>query len=70
MYYEIGLDMIASGFDYFGGGGLNNTTNGGKAQDLYELAKQAGYKVANDTVAAGALKPSDGKVIGRAARTG
>ncbi len=63
MYYEIGLDMIQSGFDYFGGGGLYNTTNGGKAQNLYTLAQQAGYKVINDSASANKLKAGDGKVI-------
>jgi alkaline phosphatase len=44
--YEIGLDLIASGFEYFGGGGLekHNDTNSKKYRgDIYELAKDAGY---------------------------
>lgn len=47
-YYKIGLDLIASNFDYFGGGGMSAAD---KKKDpaykgnLYELAKKAGYKV-------------------------
>ena len=63
MYYEIGLDMIQSGFDYFGGGGLNNVDNGGKSQNLYSLAQTAGYKVINTVDSANLLKPADGKAI-------
>lgn len=48
-YYELGLDLIASGFDYFGGGAIascNNTNSPAYKGDVYELAKQAGFTVA------------------------
>ena len=48
LYYKIGLDMIASNFDYFGGGGMaaaNKKSDPAYRGDLYELAKKAGYKV-------------------------
>lgn len=47
-YYEIGLELAASNFDYFGGGGFLQLT--GKNNDkpsLVEVAKAAGFKVAN-----------------------
>lgn len=47
-YYEIGLELIQSNFDYFAGGELRNPigNNKNKPQDnLYELAKKAGYQI-------------------------
>ena len=45
-YYEIGLELIDSGFEYFAGGGLKKPTGADKdKEDLYALAKQAGYNV-------------------------
>ncbi len=63
-YYEIGLEMIASGFDYFAGGALKNPTGNKKDQkDLYELAREAGYKVITTQDKAQSLKASDGKAV-------
>ncbi|MCR2036878.1 alkaline phosphatase [Adlercreutzia caecimuris] len=46
-YYEIGQELIASGFDYFAGGGLLNPTGASDNRiDLYEAARDAGYVVA------------------------
>lgn len=46
-YYEIGLDLIASGFDYFAGAGFNKPTGpDGDQTDLYQLVEEAGYTVA------------------------
>jgi len=50
-YYEIGLAMIASGFQYFAGGGLlahNDEESAKYRGDLYELAAQAGYKICRE----------------------
>ena len=45
-YYEIGLELIDSGFEYFAGGGLLAPTGSeGDQDDLYELAEEAGYTV-------------------------
>ena len=45
-YYEIGLEMIDSGFDYFAGGALLQPTGAEEDQDdLYTLATDAGYTV-------------------------
>ena len=45
-YYEIGLELVESGFEYFSGGGLLKPTGAeGDQEDLYALAEQAGYTV-------------------------
>ncbi len=50
MYYELGEDLLASDFDYFGGGSLRQPTGAnGDKPDLYELAAQKGYKVFKDS---------------------
>ena len=41
-YYDLGLDMIASGFDFFGGGGIADFDRG--KTDIFTLAGKAGYK--------------------------
>lgn len=63
-YYDIGLEMIDSGFDYFAGGGLKQTTGENKDQeDLYELATKAGYTVTKTQAEAEALTADSGKAI-------
>lgn len=63
-YYEIGLEMIDSGFDYFAGGALKKPTGAEKDQtDLYQLAEEAGYKVIKTQAEAEALTAEDGKAI-------
>ena len=47
-YYDIGLELIDSGFEYFAGGGLLKPDGHDKenpSENLYELAEAAGYKV-------------------------
>nr|WP_317325080.1 alkaline phosphatase [uncultured Flavonifractor sp.] len=45
-YYEIGLELVDSGFEYFAGGGLLKPTGPDKdKEDLYALAEKAGYQV-------------------------
>ena len=53
-YYDIGLELIDSGFDYFAGGGLLQTT--GKAEE-------AGIKVVKTQAEAQALSAADGRAI-------
>jgi len=64
--YAIGLDLLASGFDYFAGGGLSKHDDKKNALykgDIYDLAKGAGYTFARkDRAAFDALKPGCGKV--------
>ena len=47
-YYEIGLDLVKSGFDYFAGGGVSMSDNKKSKEyqgDINDLARKAGYKV-------------------------
>lgn len=63
-YYEIGQELIASGFDYFAGGGLLNPT--GKNKDfpnLYDVAEEAGYTVTTTQSEIEAVTEKTGKVI-------
>ena len=63
-YYEIGLELIDSNFDYFAGGGLKKTTGEeDDKEDLYTLAEKAGYKVVKTQAEAEALTAEDGKAI-------
>lgn len=63
-YYEIGEELVASGFEYFAGGGLKQVTGANKDQtDLYALAKEAGYTVTFTNEEASAITAESGKVI-------
>ncbi len=65
-YYEIGLEMINSNFDYFAGGALKNTIGNDKTKpqtDIYELAEKSGYKVIKTQKEAEKLTAGDGKAI-------
>lgn len=63
-YYEIGVEMVNSGFDYFAGGELKQPTGVNKDQtDLYDLAKSAGYKVVKTQEEAEKLNSKSGKSI-------
>ena len=63
-YYEIGVEMVESGFEYFAGGALKKPTGNNKNQkDLYEIAREAGYKVTTTQTEAEAVTAQDGKVI-------
>lgn len=63
-YYEIGLELIESDFDYFGGGGFNRLTGAeGEDESLLVLAEEAGYNVILTQEDAENLKAKDGKSI-------
>lgn len=65
-YYKIALDMIASNFDFFGGGGIGSSYKseaGGKKSDAYKLAEEAGYKVFMGKKALDGVKKGCGKVM-------
>lgn len=63
-YYEIGKEMVESGFDYFAGGALLDPEGEeGKDKSVYTLAEEAGYKVVDTQAEAEALTPADGKAI-------
>ena len=59
--YQIALDLVASGFDYFAGGGTGGKRNSKKDPeyrgDVYDLARKAGYVVAENRQEWEALKP-------------
>lgn len=62
--YEIGGELIQSGFDYFAGGALLDPQGKeGDQEDLYALAEQAGYTVAKTYDEANALTAGAGKAI-------
>ena len=64
--YDIGLDLIASGFDYFGGGGVagyNNKDAEKYKGSIYDLAKEAGYTVCRTPETIKSLKPGVEKVL-------
>ena len=65
-YYEIGLELIDSNFDYFAGGALLKPTGDSSDKpetDLYELATAAGYTVVKTQAEAQALTADAGKAI-------
>ncbi len=63
-YYEIGLELIDSGFEFFAGGALKKVTGNDKdKENLYDLAEAAGYKVTYTQDEAEAVTAADGKVI-------
>ena len=65
-YYEIGQELVASGFEYFAGGGLKKTTGYDKENplpNLYDMATEAGYTVTFTNEDAEAVTAGSGKVI-------
>jgi len=63
-YYDIALDLIASGFDYFGGGGFRLPYGmDGDMPGILEQMEEAGYTVANTYEDIAALGSDSGKVI-------
>lgn len=59
--YALGLDLIKSNFDFFGGGGVDEHGDGDV--DIYDLAAQAGYTVVHEPEELLALQPGCGKVL-------
>lgn len=65
-YYNIGLELIASDFEYFAGGGLLKPDGHDKenpSENLYTLAEAAGYTVVNTQAEAKKVTADTGKVI-------
>ncbi len=63
-YYEIGVELVESGFEYFAGGALKKPTGNDKdKENLYDLAKEAGYKVTTTQAGAEKVTAKDKKVI-------
>ena len=66
--YEIGLDLIASDFDYFAGGGLSKADDKKSKNyrgNIYELAAKSGYTVTSTKAEFEKLAPGCGKVFAR-----
>ena len=63
-YYEIGQELVDSGFEYFAGGALLKPTGAdGDQENLYDLAKEAGYKVVTTQSEAAKVSAADEKVL-------
>lgn len=63
-YYDIGVELVNSGFDYFGGGGfLQPKGKDGDKQEITEFAKANGYTVVNTEEAILGLNSANDKVI-------
>ena len=60
-YYDIGVEMVESGFEYFAGGGLLSPDGDGTQDNLYDLAREAGYNVV--TTQAGTEAVTGGPVV-------
>lgn len=66
-FYEIGCDLSASGFDFFGGGGFRDA-EGKRAKEkpaatVFDLAKKRGYAVVNNKADFKNLTSASGKAI-------
>ncbi len=62
-YYQIAMQMAASGFDYYGGGSINKATgNEGADPDAYGVMESSGYTVADTKEEILALNNTSGKV--------
>ena len=59
-YYQIGLQMADSGFEYFGGGSVNKADDGDKS--IYQVLEEKGYLVTNDRDEILSLNANSGKV--------
>lgn len=63
-YYDLGVELVESGFDYFSGGALLKPTGADDDQtSLYTLAEAAGYMVVMTQAEAESVTAADGKVI-------
>lgn len=62
--YPIGLELVASNFDYFAGGALMEPQDKNKDKtSIYELAKNSGYKVCFDQKSASNLRNGDKALV-------
>lgn len=62
--YEIGQQLAASGFDFFGGGSFEKPTGTNKDQThIFEVVQEAGYTLADTNEEILALNNESGKVV-------
>lgn len=62
-YYEIGLDLIQSGFDFFGGSDFLKPENPKGGENLYEQCRKAGYTIARGMEQYARLAPQANRMI-------
>ncbi|MCD8022667.1 MAG: alkaline phosphatase [Lachnospiraceae bacterium] len=63
-YYDIGVELTESNYDYFAGGGLLKPTGSdGDQTDIYELAAENGYNVVRTQADAENVTAEDGKTL-------
>lgn len=63
-YYEIGEELLQSGFEYFAGGGFRDVYGAeGDKRGLYERVPEAGYTLAMTEEEAEAITADSGKVL-------
>ena len=62
-YYEIGVELANSGFEYFAGGEFQKVNGNGSVPNNHEVAAQAGYNVVTTQAGAAALQAGAGKTL-------
>lgn len=62
-YYEIGVELVNSGFEYFAGGEFQKVNGDGTVPNNHEVAAQAGYNVVTTQAGAAALTAGAGKTL-------
>ena len=62
-YYEIGVELANSGFEYFAGGEFQKVNGDGTGPNNHEVAAQAGYNVITTQADAAALTAGAGKTL-------
>ena len=62
-YYDIGVELANSGFEYFAGGEFQKVNGDGTVPNNHEVAAKAGYNVVTKQADAAALKAGAGKTL-------
>lgn len=62
-YYDIGVELANSGFEYFAGGEFQKVKGNGNVPDNHAVAAQAGYRVVTSQAEAAALPANAGKTL-------
>ena len=62
-YYQIGVELANSGFEYFAGGEFQKVNGDGTGPNNHEAAAQAGYNVVTTQADAAALTAGAGKTL-------
>ncbi len=72
-YYKIGLDLVASQFDFFAGGAINKHDDK-KSKiyrgDILDIARESGYKIFDTPEGIESITKADGKTIAIASKDG